>query len=132
MASSIPFATLTILCPFLMKGAANFAVDLTNGEATENTIKSGSFNTSSRSFVTITCFGRLAPGRFTKFVLFVFNASTSWDNLDHKATSCPLFANKIDNAVPHVPAPKILTFIRFPPFFPLSLPFAQSYFLFYF
>ena len=108
--SSIPFATLTIICPSFINGDICFATIRTTGEGTAITTTSSSVKAVLRSASIIILSGNFTPGNFSTCSLFVESISISCGSCVHNVTSCPLFANNTARALPQLPAPITLTF----------------------
>ena len=103
--SSIPFATLTMICPSATYSHIDFAVLLVKEEGTASTSRPFPSIAFFKSVVNSMLSGSFTPGSLSTCSCFSCSIFTSASIIDHTITSCPLFASSLESAVPQLPAP---------------------------
>ena len=106
MPFSTPLATVTIIWLLFKYFFANTVVSRTKIDGTAITTTSLSSTASSIEQEYKILLFISTPGKFLCLCVFMM-VFTSSGKRDHNMTSCPLLANRLANAVPHVPAPNI-------------------------
>ena len=80
--SSIPFATLTMICPSRTKGCMEWDVPLVYGEGTASTSTSLSFTAASKSVVNAMSSGSFTPGSLSLCSCSLCSISISGSMID--------------------------------------------------